>query len=291
MAFARFCSVALTLGAVLLSISARAAEQASCSFDTFPAPSGYTLSMVEGVGDDGTVVGQLTENKTQASMAFLRAPNGHFTIYSAPKSASTWLYGQNASSTSDGTYMDSGSSAHLHGFFLVSGKFTAVNYPNASNTWLFGLNQVGSSVGSYSEGTSTKGFLLVNGKYTTIAYPNEQATYPMAVNDNNAVVGYYPKGFAEYGFLWQNGKFTEINFPNSKYGTGLTGINNSGVIVGNHISADKAFGFMYENETFKNIVYSGALFTLAGGINNNGLVAGQIYMTWSNTLGYTATCK
>jgi hypothetical protein len=47
----------------------------------------------------------------------------------------------------------------------------------------------------------------------------------------------------------------------------------------------------YENGVFKSIVYSGANYTMAGGINNNGLISGQIYLTGNNTLGYTAICK
>jgi hypothetical protein len=41
-------------------------------------------------------------------------------------------------------------------------------------------------------------------------------------------------------------------------------VDNSGVIVGNHLS-DKSFGFIYENGVFRNIVYSGANYTMAGG--------------------------
>jgi hypothetical protein len=68
-------------------------------------------------------------------------------------------------------------------------------------------------------------------------------------------------------------------------------VNNSGVIVGNHLSAERDFGFIYENGVFKNIVYSGGNYTMAGGINNNGLISGEIYLTGNNTLGYTAVCK
>ncbi|MGC2247747.1 MAG: hypothetical protein WA609_14175, partial [Terriglobales bacterium] len=71
----------------------------------------------------------------------------------------------------------------------------------------------------------------------------------------------------------------------------LTGINNAGTIVGNRISADKAFAFLYENNTFKSIVYTGAKFEVVGGINNNGVISGQIYMTGTDSLGFTATCK
>jgi hypothetical protein len=89
-------------------------------------------------------------------------------------------------------------------------------------------------------------------------------------------VGTYASSLVSNGFLWKNGTFTTINYPYAKFGTVLTAVNNSGVIVGNHLS-DKSFGFIYENGVFKNIVYSGANSTMAGGINNNGLISGEIF--------------
>jgi uncharacterized membrane protein len=264
---------------------------ASCTFDTFTAPSGYTLNTVQGVGDDGTVVGQLIDDNTQLAAGFLRAPSGKITVFKAPKSLDTWMYGQNATGTSAGYYLTSGKGSALHGFMLTGSNFTQVDYPKASNTQLFGVNQLRAVVGSFSAGTAIKGFLLANGKYTTIAHPNQQINYATAVNDHNAVVGYYSIGWVNYGFLWQNGKFTDINYPKAKFGTSLYGINNSGVIVGNHISADNTYGFIYQNSTFKNIVYSGSKYATAGGINNNGVVSGLIFYTGGKTLGYTAVCK
>jgi hypothetical protein len=278
------------LAAIMLLLSfspAYSATKASCTFDTFEAPSGYVLNTVEGIADDGTVVGQLLDNKTQALVGFMRSSSGDFTIYTAPKSTMTWLYQQNATGTSAGSYMDSS----VHGFTLANGDFTAVNYPGASNTWMFGVNHVGALTGSYGGGGSIKGFLYVNGEYTNIAYPKGAVTYPMAVNDNNAVVGGSMSGTVSSGFLWQNGTFTSINYPKSKYGTQLTGINNAGVIVGNRLSADRAFAFVYENNTFKSIVYTGADFELVGGINNNGVISGQIYLTGTKSMGFTATCN
>jgi hypothetical protein len=268
------------------------APTASCTFATFSAPSGYSLSMVDGVSDDGTVVGQLVNNKTQQFVAFTLSASGVFTEYTAPKSITTWMYGRNSGGANTGTYQDSAYPEHIHGFQLQGSKFTTVNYPSAANTWLFDSNMTGASVGSYSASVSvTKGFMVLNGNYTTIAFAGAQITNALGVNDNGEVVGSYASGSFSNGFSWQNGTFTTINYPKSPYGTVLTGVNNSGVIVGNHISAEKDSGFIYENGVFKNIVYSGAKFTMAGGINNNGLVSGQIYITGTNTLGYTAVCK
>ena len=274
----------------LLSLSAALhATTASCTFETFTVPSKYTLNSVGGIGDDGTVVGQLVVNDTQQLVAFMRSPGGVITVYAAPNSMMTGLYANNATGASAGSYQDKGSK--MHGFTLTNGTFAAVNYPSAANTWLFGDNHVGALVGSYGGGASVKGFLLANGKYTNIAYPSGQVTYPMAVNDSNAVVGSSTSGWVNNGFLWQSGKFTTINFPKSRFGTILTGINNAGLIVGNHISADKSFGFIYESGAFKGIVYPGSYYTIAGGINNNELISGQIFLTATETIGFTAVCK
>jgi hypothetical protein len=283
---------AIVVTLLLPSAVMHAAEEASCNFDTFSAPSGYSLNQVNGVSDDGTVVGQLVDNQTQATVAFTYSTSGVLTEYAAPKSSNTWLSGRNGSGVNAGAYLNSSYPAHMHGFLLQGSQFTAVNYPKAANTWLYGINQPGAFVGSFSASASvTKGFMLVNGDYTTIAYPQAQVTYALAINDNGAVVGSYGDGLVSNGFLWQNGTFTTINYPKSKYGTALAGVNNSGVIVGNHFSADRSFGFIYENGAFKSVVYSGANYTITGGINNNGLISGQIYFTDGNTLGYTATCQ
>ena len=278
---------------VFLSLSATLfATQASCTFETFTVPQQYTLSSVQGVADDGTVVGQVIDNKTLLPMGFMRSAAGTVNVFAAPKSSTTWMYDQNATGTTAGSYLDNGPKGKVHGFTLKNGSnFGAVNYPGAPNTWVFGVNHVGALVGSYTSGINVKGFLLVNGQYTSLVSPGQQLTFPMAVNDNNAVVGYAASGFVDYGFLWQNGKFTPINSPKARYGTMLTGINNSGVIVGNNVFADHDTGFIYQNGVFKSIVYSGGRFTLAGGINNNGVISGQIYLNGNGTLGYTAVCK
>ncbi len=200
--------------------------------------------------------------------------------------------GRNANGVNAGFYLDSAYPGHIHGFLLQGSTFTVVNHPSAANTWLFDVNLLGGTVGSFSAGQSvTKGFRLLNGSYTTIAYPNAQITNALAINDNGDVVGTYSSSVVSNGFHWKNGNFTTINFPYSKYGSILTGVNNVGVIVGNHLSADAAMGFIFENGVFRKIIYAGASYTSAGGINNNGLISGQIYITSKNTLGYTAVCK
>jgi uncharacterized membrane protein len=290
MSLPRFFFVALVT--LLLQSSLMLAVPASCVFDTFSAPAGYTFSQVNGVSDDGSVVGQLVNKNTLEFVAFTRSASGVFTLYTAPKALTTWLYGRNGVGADSGFYQDSAYPQRVHGLLLQGGKLTTVNHPSAANTWLFETNQLGASVGSFTASVSLiKGFKLVNGTFTNIAYPGAQATYAMAINDNGEIVGTFSSSPVSNGFVWENGKFTTLNFPKAKYGTVLTGVNNSGVIVGNHIAGDNDLGFIYENGVFKSIVYPGAKNAMAGGINNNGVISGQIYLTSQSFLGYTAVCQ
>jgi hypothetical protein len=284
--------VALAIGLFVPTTMHAAMPTASCTFTTFSAPKGYSLNGVNGVTDEGTVFGQLLENSTLQTVGFTYSSKGVFTKYAAPKSMNTWFYGGNGSGLNAGSDQANVYPEGMHGFLLQGSQFTAVNYPKAANTWLFDVNQLGAAVGSYSASqTLTKGFELVNGKYTTIAYPNAQITYAQAINDQGVIAGSYVVGAVSTGFLWEDGKFTVIAYPKAKYGTALVGVNNSGVVAGNHFAGDFGYGFIYESGVFKNIVYPGAKSATAGGINNNGLVSGQIFITQANTLGYTAICK
>ena len=111
--------VAAAFVALLLHSSVMfAAQTASCIFETFSAPLGYSFSQIQGVSDDGTVVGQLMNNKTLQFVAFTHSSGGVFTEYAAPKSAATWLYGRNGSGTNAGFYQDSAYPGHIHGFLL-----------------------------------------------------------------------------------------------------------------------------------------------------------------------------
>ncbi len=283
-AFAMFVSL------MLFPVVSFAANQASCTFTTFSAPAGYSLAQVNGISDDGTVVGQL-EDKAGNFVAFSRTATGKFTTYAAPNSNFTWFNRRNLAGVNVGSYLDNANIRHVHGFAQHGADFVEVNYPKATNSWLHGINSAGTVVGHFVKGTAVNGFKLENGKYSVIRYAGALATTPQAINDGGMVVGSYSDGTVNHGFIWKNGAFKVVEYPNARFGTILTDVNNFGVIVGNHLSADHAFGFIYQNNTFANIVYVRAKNATAGGINSNGLISGQIYFSQTNTLGYTAVCK
>jgi len=280
----------LALSLLLLPGMALAAKQASCTFTTFTAPAGYAFAQINGISDDGTVVGQLEDKGSGAFVAFSRG-GGQFTIYHAPSSDYTWFNRRNLPGVNVGSYLDSKNPPHVHGFAQSASGMVEVNYPKATHTWLYGINAAGAVVGNYSKGTTIKGFKLDGGRYTLIRYPNALTTTPQAINDNGLVVGSYSDGTVYHGFIWKNGSFTTVDAANARFGTVLTDVNKSETMVGNRLSADHAFGFIYKNGTFANIVYSGAKNATAGGINNSGVISGQIYFSATNTVGYTAVCR
>lgn len=287
MRFPRHFPVILAL--LSLSLLAYAAQpQASCTFTPFSAPSGYTLTMVNGIDDTGTVVGQLQDNNGLL-VAFSRDASGKFTIFKAPNSAMTW-FSHRSSGVNVGSYLDKAFPPAVHGFAQQGANFTAVNYPKATNTWLSGINKLGTVAGSFLNNTTSKGFILAGGKYTVIAHSGAVSTNPQAINDNGVVVGYYTDS-KTHGFTWKSGTFTTIDHPKSVYGTLLTDVNGSGVVVGNYLAGDHAWGFIYKNNTFYSVVYAGAKSASVGGINNNGVIAGQLFYTLRNVPGYTAVCK
>src|SRR5215813_12295794 len=87
-----------------LSALSYGGNQATCDFTTFAAPSGYTLSEVNAVTDDGTVVGQLANNKSGQMVAFSHSADGKFTIFDAPNSSFTWFNGRTLNGVNAGFF-------------------------------------------------------------------------------------------------------------------------------------------------------------------------------------------
>lgn len=287
MRFPRFSFTIAAWFAFCLS-SFAAQPKASCTFTVFSAPAGYTLSMVNGIDDAGTVVGEL-QDQNNNWVAFTRDASGKFTTFQVPKSGMTW-FSHRSAGVNVGSYQDNAMPPAMHGLAQQGTDYTAINYPKATHTWVSGINNAGTVVGNYLKGTASKGFQLKNGKYTAIARSGAVTTVPEAISDNGTVVGSFTDS-QTHGFIWKSGAFTVVDHPKSVYGTELRDVNTAGIMVGNYMSADRTWGFIYKNSTFYSVVYSGAKSASVGGINNNGVIAGQLFYTLKNQPGYTAVCK
>jgi probable HAF family extracellular repeat protein len=269
-----------------------AQTSARCRFSSFSAPSGYYLAGISGITSSGVIVGQL-ESKSFKDVAFVRYPDGSFTIYKAPNSYSTWFSKRSDRDVNVGAYQDNGYDGHVHGFTLHGSRFEAMNYPRAAATWLSGINKRGSIVGYYYLSDSTgRGFQFDNGRFTTFQYPGAVATTANAISDNGVIVGAYASGDVFYGFILQNKTYRRVIHPQGVLGTTLTDVNSSGVVVGEYDDADDYLhGFVYKNGKFQNLIYPGSRNTFAGGINDYGVIAGQVFFEDGSSKGYTAHCK
>ncbi|MGA2134161.1 MAG: hypothetical protein ABSH50_17855 [Bryobacteraceae bacterium] len=117
--------------------------------------------------------------------------------------------------------------------------------------------------------------------YTVFDFPGAgvQGTAGTGINDAGEVVGYYYDSYVYmHGFLWANGSMNTVDFPLSEMQTSLYGINNCGTIVG-HIFYNNGTtisrSFVLADGKYTLVNYPGSVFTLAGGINNYGIVAGS----------------
>src|SRR5258706_10624386 len=141
-----------------LSAISFAANQASCTFTTFSAPTGYAFSQVNDVDDLGTVVGQVEDKNSGAFVAFSRTVDGKFTIFDAPNSIFTWFSSRNISGVNVGSYLDNGRIQHIHGFAQSGSGFVQAYYPNATHSWLYGINTAGAVAGSFHKSRGGAGF-------------------------------------------------------------------------------------------------------------------------------------
>jgi hypothetical protein len=283
----------LVSACLLLAIAGHAQTQAKCKFTTFSPPSGYYLAGVSGIDIHGIIVGELETTDTLQTVAFTRSASGVYTTYTAPNSSATYFAKRNDSGVTVGFFQDTNDNSHIHGLVRHGGSSAVVNYPGAPSTWLNGINNLGTIVGSYTASSaSVNGFELQNGAYTVLQFPGALGTTPYGISDNNVVVGAWNDAFNYHGFTLENGQYQTLDHPQGTLGTVLEDVNKSGVIVGNYEAGDDFFvAFLYKNGGFENVVYPGSRNTVVGAINNNGVIAGQIYFENANSLGYTAVCQ
>jgi hypothetical protein len=110
---------------------------------------------------------------------------------------------------------------------------------------------------------------------------NTTRTSPRGYNKNGTVTGYFldlDNNNIHPGFVLKAGVATAVNYPDQKATyTLLEGVNDKGMIAGtwtsNDGSSEQAFLFDFDKNEFMPISIPGAMFSFAGGINNNDVVA------------------
>ena len=230
------------------------------SITTFDAPGAGTGSgqgtIAFCINPAGTITG-FARDANNARHAFLRAPNGTFTIIDDPAAGTcstscgtigngqgTRAYAINPAGTVTGFYTDN--SARCHGYVrAANGTFTQIDAPDAgtgpfpqgtfpSEITPMGINPAGAITGFYVDANSVQhGFVRApNGVITEFDPTGSILTNPNAIDASGAITGFYfDASFVGHGFLRAlDGTITSFDAPgadmtgdgNGTFGVGLT---------------------------------------------------------------------
>ena len=277
----------------LLPCLAEAQAQASCQFQFFSAPQGYTDLLPLGINDYGNVVG-LLDGLAGGTFGFVRYNDGTWKVYQAHPPYATWFSGRNDSGVTVGAY---DSPTGTHGLVLYQGVLRTVDYPGAAYTALTGINRYGTIVGYHVDAHgNSHGFKLQNGQFYSINYPGALSTTPQGISDLGTIVGLYQltSGGNPHAFVRSAGIYRSFSDPQGTSGTELHGANTSAVLFGNYLEPSFIFpaAFRYKNGAFQNIVVSGSTSTTLGSNNNKGNIVGRAYYQSSGEVnGFIASCQ
>ena len=161
---------------------------------------------------------------------------------------------------------------------------TLLSVPGSVTTVPMKINDSGQIVGIYFDAPGNEhGFLLSNGRYTTIDFPGSFGTEVLALNNKHdlTIAGDYTDAAgAFHGFTFEvnGGVFKSFDVPNAA-GTAIWGINDSNRIVGRfHQDVGHFRGFVgtLGKTQIVDYVNDPQNITSLGGINNAGVIAGQV---------------
>ncbi|HEV3164981.1 MAG TPA: PEP-CTERM sorting domain-containing protein [Isosphaeraceae bacterium] len=252
------------------------------TFDGPPDNGGGTT--VNGINNNGALVGFSTNAAMNAFTNFIRNPDGTFTLLTLPATAQ-------ANGVNNGNEVVGGNGNNAIDF--KNGNLTNLPPANPGNTVsevAFGINDKGVIVGQYVDNVTdtTPGFVLANGKFT-ILNPTVTATVTNAqgINNNGLVTGFWSAdGVHQHPFLFNtlNSTFTlpaDPVIPNLVL-TQFLGINDRDQVVGYYQLPDGSqHGLFYDiaTQTYTflddpNAAKTGFSITQITGINNAGEITG-----------------
>jgi hypothetical protein len=149
-------------------------------------------------------------------------------------------------------YYEIGSSAPIHGFYLVGNIFSSFDPPGSVETVPTGITSTTTIFGWYYDAAlKTHGFLMNQyGSYTGITFPFGITTILLGANSQNQAVGYYiVNNFQQNAFLWENGNFLAPPLP-ANTNSAITAIKDNGVAAGYYTDLSGVdHGFVWQTST------------------------------------------
>ena len=221
-------------------------------------------------------------------------------VFVAPQSSVTAIYGINNSGTVSGAYMGDAPPLHgepnpfntIHGFIAnpSTPSFETVDYPGSSITQLYGINDSGVVVGLGSGGSGGWFTRAANRQFSLITVPSGYTLdSAFGINDNGAisVLVTDPTGARVFGILNSDGTLTPVPTGPRLVNTGpeLPGSIN---IAGQMLETD-GIGITYLVDTSGNVtqISVDGFPTVGWGLNNAGLVVGSAVLGSSISFGFS----
>jgi hypothetical protein len=259
---------------------------------TFDYP-GAASTTSWGINTRGDVAGSYYD-AAGAVHGYVRFATGHFSPgFDDPSETgqTTWVTGINDSRTVVGAW--TAADFNNHGFIMSRPNFTEFDVTGSVGTWVAAVNNAGDIVGQFYDGVVTHGFINTSGNTTIIDVPGASYTALTGINDQDRTSGFYEDAASVvHGFFRDaDGTMTlPIDFPGSTF-TILEGINDRAAMVGKYTdSAGTTHGcFVRLPNTFLRIDVTGAVKTVANGINRDGIISGYYFNLVSSAAhGYLA---
>jgi hypothetical protein len=207
----------------------------------------------------------------------------NFQSISYPGDTYTELLGINAAGAVSGFHGQSSNS----GFTLIlPASYTSENFPASLGTLVTGINNLGNTSGTYVDGGgTTHGFLDTGGTFVTVDNPIASYNELLGLNNSGQYAGYYMSSGHTTGYTYNSSAMTYTAlpslFPVGTTDTVATGINDLGEVSGYYTNASVTSGFLQNGATLSILVFPGATFTEALGLNG----AGDVVGTYTDTLG------
>jgi chitinase len=286
---------AIFLVVLAATLSKAVHGQSNYTYTIFDFPgAGTTGTVATGINDAGDIVGYYYDSNVYTH-GFLWA-NGAMNIVDYPQTqVHTSLYGINNCGAIVGQIFNNNGSTTLQSFVLAAKKFTVINYPGSVATLAYGINDYGTVSGTYQVGIDDYGFVWSQGRFTAITGLMQHTAWVLGLNDLGDRVGYYFEGLGSqrqnvgFAYIKKSNELLTLSFPGA-INTTATGINNLGQIVGFYQVSNQSNegAFLYAGGVYTGIgpFANGAV---AWGINNAGVIAGQLGQPDGGSLGFLAT--
>jgi len=211
---------------------------------SFPSNLDWTITIVGGITNNGTVVGLATEPDT-VPFGFVDN-NGVFTALPSGQYGSE-LTGMNDAGEAVGYNLDAQRDTHPFLYNVATGAETPITIQGLSDVLVTGINDSGQMVGSGLNPSAHEEAFYLDGKGGSelVAPPGAISTSPKGLNNAGQVVGdYIDSAGKTHGFLFDlaTNAYTTLDVP-SATSTVATSINNTGQVVGYYTDAQSAHGF------------------------------------------------